>query len=52
VLYAPSIKETTKAIAANGTTVQTAEVTGPNGHVNGVFAIGQAAAKIKAFLSR
>jgi homoserine O-acetyltransferase len=52
VLNAPSIKETAKKIAANGTVIQTAEVTGPNGHVNGVFAIGQVAAKIKAFLGR
>ena len=52
VLYGPAIKEAAKKIAANGVTVKIAEVTGPNGHINGVFAIHQAAAEIRAFLGR
>jgi homoserine O-acetyltransferase len=52
VLYGPSIRDAAKKLTASSTAVETAEVTGPNGHINGVFAIGQAAAKIKAFLGR
>jgi homoserine O-acetyltransferase len=53
VLYAPYIKEAAKRIAAaNGGAVELVEVTGPYGHINGVIAVEQAAAKIKAFLER
>jgi homoserine O-acetyltransferase/O-succinyltransferase len=46
------VEEAVKKIAANGTPVETAQVTGPNGHWNGVFFIGQAAEKIRAFLDK
>ena len=37
-------------LKANGTEVELAQVTGPNGHWNGVFGISQAGEKIGAFL--
>ncbi len=51
VFFPPSIEASAKAIAASGTPVETAQIVGPNGHLNGVFAVGQAADKIKAFLA-
>ena len=50
IFYAPNVEDTAKKIAANGVQVETAQLIGPNGHLNGLFAIGQAAEKIKAFL--
>ncbi|HZP75178.1 MAG TPA: homoserine O-acetyltransferase [Pseudolabrys sp.] len=52
IFYPPSIETAAKAMAATGTPVETAQLTGPNGHLNGVLAVGQAADKIKAFLER
>ena len=46
------VEETAKTIAAGGTAVETAKLTGPNGHLNGITAIGQAKDKISAFLAR
>ena len=52
IFYAPYVEETAKKIAANGVPVETATLTGPNGHLNGVVAVSQAADKIKAFLGQ
>jgi len=41
-----------KRIAATGTAIDTAQVPGPNGHLNGVLALGQVAGKITAFLGK
>jgi homoserine O-acetyltransferase len=46
------VEETVKTIAANGTPVETAKLVGPNGHLNGVFAVAQAKDKIAAFLAK
>jgi len=46
------VDQTAKAIAANGTVVETAKIVGPNGHLNGLVAIAQAKDKIGAFLNR
>ena len=50
IFYAPNVEDTAKKIAANGVQVETATLTGPNGHLLGVVAVTQAADKIKAFL--
>ncbi len=47
VFYAPYVEQTAKTIGA-----ETAQLAGPNGHLNGVLAIGQAGEKISAFLGR
>jgi homoserine O-acetyltransferase len=52
IFYEPEVQETIKKIAAAGTPVESGTLTGPNGHLNGVLAIGQAADKITTFLSR
>jgi homoserine O-acetyltransferase len=52
VFYEPIVQETIQKIAAAGTPVESGTLPGPNGHLNGVVAIGQAAEKISAFLSR
>jgi homoserine O-acetyltransferase/O-succinyltransferase len=39
-------------LRANGTEVDTAQVTGPNGHWNGVFAIAQVGERIRSFLAK
>jgi homoserine O-acetyltransferase len=46
------IDRTATAIAGNGTYVERASVTGPNGHLNGVLNIAQAGPIIAAFLER
>ncbi|MFL5209652.1 MAG: homoserine acetyltransferase, partial [Microvirga sp.] len=46
------IERTAAAIKANGTPVETVEITGPNGHLNGVLHIAQAGAKISEFLAK
>jgi homoserine O-acetyltransferase/O-succinyltransferase len=48
VFYAPFVEEAAKRIAG----AETGTITGPNGHLNGVLAIAQAADKISAFLAR
>ena len=46
--YAPYVEESAKKIAG----AQTATISGPNGHLNGVFAINQQGDAIKAFLAK
>jgi hypothetical protein len=48
VFYAPLVEEATNQIAS----AERAKITGPNGHLNGVLAIAQAADRISAFLGR
>jgi homoserine O-acetyltransferase len=48
VFYAPFVEEAAKRISG----AETGTITGPNGHLNGVLAIAQAADKISAFLAR
>jgi homoserine O-acetyltransferase/O-succinyltransferase len=50
IFYPARVEEALAALRANGTAVEIAEVTGPNGHWNGVFSIAQAGDKIRAFL--
>jgi homoserine O-acetyltransferase/O-succinyltransferase len=60
VLYAPtdqifaeaSVQETIHKIAGAGGSVESATLVGPNGHLNAITAIGQAANKITAFLAK
>jgi len=52
VFYAPYVEENAKKIASHGTPVETMPLPGPNGHLNGVFAVGQAGDKIRAFLAK
>jgi homoserine O-acetyltransferase/O-succinyltransferase len=51
VFYEPLVRETIRKIAAGGMPVESGVLAGPNGHLNGVLAIGQAADRIRAFLS-
>jgi homoserine O-acetyltransferase len=52
VFYEPQVQETIQKITAAGTPVESGTLPGPNGHLNGVIAISQAADKIATFLSR
>jgi homoserine O-acetyltransferase len=52
VFYAPYVEANAKRIAGHGTKVEIAPLPGPNGHLNGVLAVGQAGDKIKAFLAQ
>jgi len=60
ILYAPSdqvfaadwVRATAEAIKANGTAVETAEIAGNFGHLNGVLALKPHEARISAFLAR
>jgi homoserine O-acetyltransferase/O-succinyltransferase len=60
VLYAPtdqifaesSVQETIQKMAAAGQSVESATLLGPNGHLNAITEIGQAASKITAFLGK
>jgi homoserine O-acetyltransferase len=60
VLYAPtdqifaesSVQETIQKIGATGGSVESATLVGPNGHLNAITEIGQAASKITAFLGK
>jgi homoserine O-acetyltransferase len=60
VLYAPtdqifaepSIQETIQKIASAGGSVESGTLSGPNGHLNAITQIGQAADKITAFLNK
>jgi homoserine O-acetyltransferase len=51
VFYEPWVEEAIQKLAAAGTPVERRALLGPYGHLNGVLAIGQAAAQISAFLS-
>ncbi len=46
------VERTVAAIKANGTAVETATLTGPNGHLNGVLHIAQAGPRIAEFLAK
>ncbi|MCW5688151.1 MAG: homoserine O-acetyltransferase [Pseudolabrys sp.] len=52
VFYAPLVEEAARKIAAGGTPVDTAQLPGPNGHLNGVLAVAQQGDRIKAFLEK
>ncbi|MBS0247402.1 MAG: homoserine O-acetyltransferase [Proteobacteria bacterium] len=52
VFYAPLVEAGAKKIAAGGTPVETAQLPGPYGHLNGVLAVAQQGEKIKAFLDK
>jgi homoserine O-acetyltransferase/O-succinyltransferase len=52
VFPAPLVEAAARAIAAGGAKVETAQLPGPNGHLNGLLAIGQAGARISAFLAQ
>ena len=52
IFYAPQVEGVLKAMANAGTPVESAQLLGPNGHVNGVIAVAQAGDKIKAFLAK
>jgi homoserine O-acetyltransferase/O-succinyltransferase len=52
VFHEPWVGETIARLAAAGTPVEQRALLGPNGHLNGVLAIGQAADRIGTFLSR
>ncbi|MBS0535419.1 MAG: homoserine O-acetyltransferase [Proteobacteria bacterium] len=52
VFYRPLVEEGAKQIAAGGTPVETAQLPGPNGHLNGVLAVAQQGDKIRAFLEK
>ncbi|MCW5693127.1 MAG: homoserine O-acetyltransferase [Pseudolabrys sp.] len=52
VFYAPLVEEAAKKIAAGGTAVDTGQLPGPNGHLNGVLAVAQQGERIKAFLAK
>jgi homoserine O-acetyltransferase/O-succinyltransferase len=52
VFPAPLVEDAARKIAAAGDKVETAQLPGPNGHLNGVLAVGQAGEKISAFLAR
>jgi len=60
LLYAPGdqvfpaewIKRTETALKANGVAVESAEIGGPNGHLNGVIGLVPLAPKIAEFLAR
>jgi homoserine O-acetyltransferase/O-succinyltransferase len=48
VFYAPFVEQAAQRISG----AETGTITGPNGHLNGVLAIGQAAGRISTFLGR
>jgi homoserine O-acetyltransferase/O-succinyltransferase len=60
VLYSPTdlvfpqewIKATAQAIADNGVRVESAEIAGPYGHLNGLYAIAPLGERIAAFLAQ
>lgn len=51
VFPAPLVDETAKKMSAAGAKVETGQLPGAMGHLNGVFGIAQAGEKIKAFLA-
>jgi homoserine O-acetyltransferase len=50
IFYPARVEEALAKIRANATAVESAQVTGPNGHWNGVFSIAQAGERIRSFL--
>jgi homoserine O-acetyltransferase len=52
-IFSPArVEEALAKMKANGTAVETAQVTGPNGHWNGVFSIAQVGERIRTFLAK
>jgi homoserine O-acetyltransferase len=59
IIYSPTdlvfppewVERTAAAIKGNGTLVETVQITGPNGHLNGVLHIAQAGPRIARFLA-
>jgi homoserine O-acetyltransferase/O-succinyltransferase len=52
VFPAALVEDAARKISASGDKVDTAQLAGPNGHLNGVLAIGQAGARISTFLAQ
>ena len=52
VFYAPLVEEAAKKLAAGGTAVDTGQLPGPNGHLNGVIGVAPQADRIRAFLDK
>jgi homoserine O-acetyltransferase len=52
VFQEPIVRETIERIGAAGTAVESGTVIGPNGHLNGLFQIGQRAEQIATFLGK
>ena len=52
VFPAALVEDAARKIAAGGDKVDTVQLAGPNGHLNGVLAIGQAGARISTFLAQ
>jgi homoserine O-acetyltransferase/O-succinyltransferase len=52
VFPAPWIKATEAALKANGVSVESAEIAGPNGHLNGVIGLGPHGPRITEFLAK
>jgi homoserine O-acetyltransferase len=52
VFQAPLVEAAAKQIAAAGSAIETGQLAGPYGHLNGVLAIAQAADKIRAFMDK
>lgn len=52
IFFAPQVEAELKKVSAAGASVESAQLPGPNGHLNGVVAVAQAGDKIKAFLAK
>ena len=52
VFPAVLVEDAARKIATAGGKVETAQLPGPNGHLNGLLAIGQAGARISTFLAQ
>jgi homoserine O-acetyltransferase len=52
VFQAPLVEAAVKQLVAAGSSVETGQLVGPYGHLNGVLAISQAGDKIRAFVER
>jgi homoserine O-acetyltransferase len=52
VFSAEWIKEDARALADNGVSVETGEIAGPYGHLNGFYAIAPQGERIAEFLAR
>jgi homoserine O-acetyltransferase len=52
IFFPARVEEALAKLRGNGTEVDTAQVTGPNGHWNGVIAIAQVGERIRSFLAK
>ena len=52
VFPAPLVEDAAHSIAVGGDKLEMAPLPGPNGHLNGLLAIGQAGPRISAFLAQ